>query len=89
MPNLDEYLAEVLSEEKEGITGLMVILKALRAKASKGDVKAAALLLDRAFGKTTQTIDINAGVIPVMFNEVVYKKPDQETGQELGGEDDQ
>lgn len=79
MPKLDDYLAEILTEEKEGMSGLMIILKALRAKAAKGDVKAAALLLDRAFGKAAMTIDVN-GNIPVIFNEVIYKKPDAEPG---------
>ncbi len=81
MPKLDEYLAEILTEEKEGTNGLMVILKALRAKAAKGDVKAAALLLDRAFGKAAMVIDVNAN-IPVVFNEVIYKKPEAEQGDD-------
>jgi hypothetical protein len=87
MPKLDDYLAEILNEEKEGINGLMLILKAMRAKAAKGDVKAASLLLDRAFGKASQTININ-GDIPVVFNEVIYKKPDTEPGND-DDQDDQ
>jgi len=54
LPELDKLLADVLGEEKDGITAGEAILKALRAKASKGDVRAAEALLDRAYGKPKQ-----------------------------------
>ena len=54
LPELDKLLADVLGEEKDGITAGEAILKALRAKASKGDVRAAEVLLDRAYGKPKQ-----------------------------------
>lgn len=56
LPELDKLLADVLGEDKEGITAAEAILKALRAKASKGDIRAAEVLLDRAYGKAKQTI---------------------------------
>lgn len=59
LPELDKLLADVLGEEKDGITAGEAILKALRAKASKGDVRAAEVLLDRAYGKPKQSIDNN------------------------------
>ena len=59
LPELDKLLADVLGEEKDGITAAEAILKALRAKASKGDIRAAEVLLDRAYGKAKQTIDNN------------------------------
>jgi hypothetical protein len=55
LPELDKLLADVLGEEKDGITAGEAILKAIRAKAAKGDVRAAELLLDRAYGKPKQT----------------------------------
>lgn len=54
LPKLDELLAEVMGEEKDGITAAQAILAVLRAKATKGDIKAAELLLDRAYGKAKQ-----------------------------------
>ena len=57
LPELDKLLADVLGEEKDGITAGEAILKAIRAKAAKGDVRAAELLLDRAYGKPKQSID--------------------------------
>lgn len=59
LPELDKLLADVLGEEKDGVTAGEAILKALRAKASKGDVRAAEVLLDRAYGKPKQSIDNN------------------------------
>ena len=47
------------SGNPNGITAGEAILKALRAKATKGDVRAAEVLLDRAYGKPKQTTDTN------------------------------
>lgn len=54
IPALDKLLAEVLGEDKDGITAAKAIMMALRAKATKGDVRAAEVLLDRAYGKAKQ-----------------------------------
>ena len=55
LPELHVLLADVLGEEKDGISAAEAILKSIRAKAAKGDVRAAELLLDRASGKPKQT----------------------------------
>ena len=55
--DIKEALIKILTDEKEGKTALDAILAALRAKAVKGDVKAAQELLDRAFGKSKQIIE--------------------------------
>lgn len=62
LPELDKLLADVLGEEKDGITAAEAILKALRSKATKGDIRAAEVLLDRGWGKAKQSIDIEATV---------------------------
>ena len=54
LPQLDVLLGNVLGEEKDGLTAAEAILKALRLKATKGDVRAAEVLLDRAYGKAMQ-----------------------------------
>jgi hypothetical protein len=59
LPELDKLLADVLGEEKDGKTAAEAILMALRAKASRGDVRAAEVLLERAYGKAKQYIDAN------------------------------
>lgn len=57
IPELEKLLAEVLGEEKDGIEAAKAILLALRAKATKGDVRAAEVLLDRAYGKAKQVTE--------------------------------
>jgi len=57
LPDIDELLGNVLGEEKDGLTAAEAILKALRLKATKGDVRAAEVLLDRGYGKAKQFID--------------------------------
>jgi hypothetical protein len=71
LPELDKLLADVLGEEKDGITAGEAILKALRAKASKGDERAAEVLLDRAYGKAKQTMDVSVSKknLPEWLNE--------------------
>jgi hypothetical protein len=57
LPELDKLLADVLGEEKDGITAAEAILKKLRAMAAAGNIRAAELLLDRGYGKAKQTIE--------------------------------
>jgi len=57
MPDLRDAVAKILNEEKDGKTALDAILAALRAKATKGDVRCAQELLDRGFGKSQQKVD--------------------------------
>lgn len=59
IPELKVLLAEVMSDEKDGINAAKAILLALRNKAIKGDTKAAELLLNRAFGKVEEAIRID------------------------------
>lgn len=73
LPEIDKLLAEVLGEDKEGVTAAEAILKALRAKASKGDIRAAEVLLDRAYGKAKQSLDIQANITE---DKVTAKLPD-------------
>ena len=56
LPELDKLLDLVLGEEKDNTTAMETILKALRLKAAKGDVRAAEILLERAYGKPKQEI---------------------------------
>lgn len=72
LPELRELLANVLGDEKDGKTAAEAILMALRAKATKGDVRAAELLLDRAYGKAAMNIEIEGNV-----NTVIMPKPIQ------------
>jgi hypothetical protein len=56
LPELETLMAKVMGEEKGGITAMEAIISALRLKASKGDVRAAEVLLNRGYGLPKQTI---------------------------------
>ena len=57
LPDLKNVIAKILSEEKNEMTGLEAVIRALLIKAVKGDTRAAQELLDRYYGKATQPID--------------------------------
>jgi len=60
LPELKAAIAKCLADEKDGLTALDAILLALRARAMKGDVRAAQELLDRGFGKSLNNIDLKS-----------------------------
>lgn len=70
IPELRELLGNVLGDSKDGKTAAEAILMALRAKAIRGDVRAAELLLDRAYGKVKSDLDL-----AVNLSEVRKPKP--------------
>lgn len=57
LPALDVLIAEVLADEQNGMSAAEAILKVIRGKAIKGDLKAAEMLLNRAYGKPKESID--------------------------------
>jgi Family of unknown function (DUF5681) len=59
LPGLDELIDKVLGESRDGVTAMEVILRAIRAKAARGDVRAAEILLERSYGKVKQEIDLS------------------------------
>lgn len=63
LPALDKLLADVLGEEKDGLTAADAILRKLRAMAAAGNIRAAEILLDRAYGKAKQTME-HTGSLP-------------------------
>ena len=68
LPDLGKLLADILDDEKDGINAAKAILMALRAKAAKGDVRAAEVLLDRAYGKAKETLQLEGNKDnPVIF----------------------
>ena len=84
LPEIDKLLAEVLGEEKEGINAAQAILIMLRSKASKGDIRAAQLLLDRAYGKAKQQIDVTTAGEKVTVPTIIFSdgtKKDADTSK--------
>ena len=61
IPNLDVHIANLLHGETEDAEGLIEILKAMLKEAKAGNTRAAELLLDRAYGKAKQSLDVTTG----------------------------
>jgi len=72
LPDIREALAKVLADEKDGMTALEATLAALRAKAVRGDVRAAEVLLDRAFGKAGQTLDVTSAGEKIVTPPIIW-----------------
>jgi hypothetical protein len=49
LPSLQEEMAKLLSDEKDGMNALSLILQILRREATKGNIRAIELLLKRAY----------------------------------------
>ena len=84
LPPIDILMAEVLGEEKDGITAAQAILNMLRGKAAKGDIRAAQLLFDRAYGKSKQQIDVTTGGEKVTVPTIIFSdgtKKDADTSK--------
>ena len=54
LPSLQEEMAKLLSEEKNGMNALEIVLQILRREATKGNVRAIELLLKRAYPEHKQ-----------------------------------
>jgi len=76
LPDLKELLAKVLGTEDEGKSGAEAILKAMEARAKRGDVRAAELLLDRAYGKPKQDIEMAASINTVIMPKSLKQQQD-------------
>jgi len=57
LPELDKLLAGVLGDEQNGMTAGEAILMRLRKDALSGHIRAAEILLDRAYGKPKQPVE--------------------------------
>lgn len=58
LPQLDVLLVEVLGNEDDENSEAKQILASLVKEAKSGNTKAAEILLDRAYGKSAQTLDL-------------------------------
>ena len=54
LPSLQEEMAKLLSEEKNGMNALEIVLQILRREATKGNIRAIELLLKRAYPEHKQ-----------------------------------
>ena len=84
LPQLDKLLDSVLGEEKDGMTAAEAILKALRLKAANGDVRAAEVLLDRAYGKAKQSIEQSGSIEVKQIKRIIIDPSDDNPNTSMG-----
>lgn len=60
LPAIDELLDEVLGKEEDGKPQAKAILEKLLSKAKGGDIRAIEILLDRAYGRSRQAVDLTS-----------------------------
>lgn len=66
LPQLDKLLADVLGSIDADNSPAQKILEALAKKAEKGDTRAAEIILDRAYGKAKQSIQVEVDPIKTL-----------------------
>lgn len=82
LPALDVIIADVLADEQNGMSAAEAILKVIRGKAIKGDLKAAEMLLNRAYGKPTEQIEHSGHIdstVTHVFQEIEVKSNDSDS----------
>jgi hypothetical protein len=62
IPALDKLLSDVLGSVENEESEMKAVINALIVRAKKGDVRAAEVLLDRAYGKPKQEIKVDGSV---------------------------
>jgi hypothetical protein len=60
LPKLDDLLADILGSEEDSESEAYQILKTLVKQSKQGNVKASEILLDRAYGKAKQSVDLSS-----------------------------
>ncbi len=79
LPGLDELLGDIPESDYQAIIGALI------KKAKRGDVRCAEVILDRAYGKAKQFIDMNQkGDLQMIFgSQIDYTKLSQAALKEV------
>ena len=92
LPSIKTLLLKVLGDEKDGKTAAEAILMAMRNKAIKGDIKAAEALLDRAYGKPKQDVEVmgtvNTVIMPTAPGDLVEGYEDDQDDDDIVEQDE-
>jgi hypothetical protein len=79
LPSMKTIMESVLGDIKDGKSAAEAIMMAMRNKAIRGDVRAAEFIIDRAYGKAKESIELSGST-----NMVIMPKP---PGEEEENED--
>lgn len=80
LPSMKTIMESVLGDIKDGKSAAEAIMMAMRNKAIKGDVRAAEFIIDRAYGKAKESIELSGST-----NMVIMPKPpgeEEETSED-------
>lgn len=55
---LDQIIKDILGTETRGVTEAEAIIHAMVKRAKEGDVRAASLIFDRAYGRVKQAVEV-------------------------------
>ena len=84
IPELDELLADVLNEETEdGKSAAIEIIRTLVRSAKKGNVRAAEVLLNRAYGMPKNRVEVESKIRVVETEFDIYRLSSEEADQML------
>ena len=76
IPDLQTLVNTVMGEEgKDGKTAMEAVWAALRAKAAKGDIRAAELLIKYSYGQPKASVDVTTGGQPIQNSGWLEKLP--------------
>lgn len=70
LPSMKTIMESVLGDIKDGKSAAEAIMMAMRNKAIRGDVRAAEFIIDRAYGKAKESIELSGST-----NMVIMPKP--------------
>jgi hypothetical protein len=76
IPELHEALSEALSKKSSNLTAIQRIINKLTNLACHGNIKAAELLFDRAYGRSKQSVDVGFSLPIIWHEEKTYLSPD-------------
>ena len=93
LPKLDVLISNVLADDENGLTAAESILIKLKKMAMSGNIKAAEILLDRAYGKPRQKFEhTGKDENPISINKEIkglwFFKPAVEILQQLKNNDE-
>lgn len=61
---LDQIIKDILGTETRGVTEAEAIIHAMVKRAKEGDVRAASLIFDRAYGRPKQAVEVTTPAEP-------------------------
>jgi len=82
LPSMKAILESVLGDTKDGKTACEAIMMAMRNKAIKGDVRCAEFIIDRAYGKAKESIEVTGSTNVVIMPKAPGEEADNDESED-------